>query len=358
MRVNRTKLALLADLHLSMADMAGGRDSKGISIRLLHKLAIIKSVLHSVERQGIYVLVILGDIFESPDTSDLLKRLFYQSLSDYSGQLILLLGNHDYSSDNYYNFSSDKALIAKYGLEDRFLVVSKPVTIDGIDFVPWMPEAQLLDYFTTKNTNSEVLLGHFGVTGAKVSEHDSRHVGEVSTRYLAQYKHIYLGHYHLAQKYYVGSLFRNHHGEANYDCGYVTLNLPDGASERISVLDSNFYTILLDADKEQTLGSAIMQYKTKNDISDLKGSIVKIRIVGHRESIPLVDKQELKKVLSSLGVLSVSFDYEYLRDESNSTILSREFVGKTTMRDQFMLFCKAKKVDQTLTDKALVFLDE
>jgi DNA repair exonuclease SbcCD nuclease subunit len=221
------KILLFSDLHVHM--------HKNQMSRLEDGLRVLEWIFKTAIENQIDVLVFGGDLYQDRQRIHTISyektfSLIRQFMENYPQlKLYLLVGNHDMWFNDKWNVSSIAPMEAIRGVN----VVNKVCTIEIIpgfklDFIPYTKNP-LEDIATKFTTKSDVLVSHIAIDGAQLNSfHNMK--AEVSVEFegdmvkvdlnnFNEWKKVFLGHYHCAQKLndvveYIGSPMELNFGEA------------------------------------------------------------------------------------------------------------------------------------------------
>ena len=363
------KALICADLHLGGGESYGGLAADGLPVRYHDKLAILEKMIDAANTDvNIEYFIILGDVFANPRVSERIKQGFYQVVSEFNGRIIVVAGNHDWISEGNHAFCAIEPLLKNYGLEDKLVVVADDKRDDilpNVLFVPWLVSDSLLEFENTLFSAyypDLVIMGHLGIADSDVGKFDSTSLGDIR---LPDCTLAILGHYHKYQIkkrpdssrlegegdvvwIYVGSPFRNNFGEIDYETGYLVYDFHEKKWERKLTEDRRFVRKIVDCDN---LGDGLI---------DLMGifaaDVVKIVLQGSKEAILSLDKNFIrKKLLEDMGVLSVTFEHDYIEKEKRVLVSVEQGFNLPNL---FAEFCKDKELPKGFVDDAVERLSQ
>jgi DNA repair exonuclease SbcCD nuclease subunit len=192
-------------------------------------------------KNGIKTVIHMGDVLDRRkyinfNTLHNVRRRFTEWFSKNGIDVHCVIGNHDCY---WKNTNQVNSVVEIFG--DTFKVYEKPtdVVLDGMicGFVPWIAKdnaAEIYDYL--KNSNADVLFGHFELTGYEVVR-GVKHEGGLNPSALSRFKQIYSGHFHCKQQngnvHYLGTAYEMFYSEATETKGFHVLDTEDGSLEFI-----------------------------------------------------------------------------------------------------------------------------
>lgn len=214
----------------------------------------------------------------------------------------LLLGNHDMWFSSNWNVNS----IYPFGALENYFVVTETKEIQIFDstwhFIPYTHNPiEELEKLPRKNRSENYLLGHMSIDGARLNsagsiadvsvEHDGDMM-KVDRKSFKEYKHVFLGHYHGAQKLatnmeYIGSPLQLSFGEA-------------GEEKHVIILDTNTnqreYIVNNFSPRHYYINQSDLDKFTKEE---LEKSFVTLITEGSNSEL---DKKEIESKIQELGI--------------------------------------------------------
>lgn len=261
--------------------------------RLQDCLDVLKWTLQTARERNIKDVLFLGDLFHDRQKIQVIAyHNTFKIFNEYKDLNIkLLLGNHDLWFYDKWDISSVMPLSALSNIE----VIAEPTTLKvadiNIDFLPFTHNPiEVLKYFKTK---SKVLCGHVALddailnslysTMSEVSIENEKDVVKVDKEIFREWKKVFLGHYHCAQKLndiveYVGSPLQLNFNEAAQKKHIMIL---DTETLKTDYIENNFSPkhIIVHSEKalEENLDNAFVQIQVddseKIDCIDLRKKI-------------------------------------------------------------------------------------
>lgn len=202
------KIAILGDTHL------GAREGKEYFHR--HFQNFYENVFFPVLKQhNITEVIQLGDLFDRRKFIDFYslkraKEYFFNPAREAGIHIHALLGNHDIALRNSTAINSPSLLLTEY---DNFTPIVKPTEISfpGCSFllVPWICSENSKEIFEAiKTTTSEVICGHFEISGFQMYKGLESHEG-LEPDIFKKFDFVFSGHYHHKSNkgniYYLGT---------------------------------------------------------------------------------------------------------------------------------------------------------
>lgn len=221
---------IFSDLHLDEWKAFATITSSGFNSRLMQQVEVVKEIKKIARKKNINNIFFLGDLFNSltANVPKLLYNLAYylvKSLAEVA-HVYLLVGNHD----NYKGVHMFTPFESIPNVTVIHTVTS--ITVDGhtIDFVPWLENPP--------EKKSEYCFGHFGISGATVSNGLVVEADELDAKLLTGYNLVLAGHYHTRQMvgknvYQVGGVMANSFKDSEEDKGIWFL---DPVTEKLDFL--------------------------------------------------------------------------------------------------------------------------
>lgn len=316
----QTKILLFSDLHVHM--------HKNLMSRLEDGLKVLEWIFRTAIEHDIETIVFGGDLFQDRQrihtisyekTFNLIRKFMdtYPQL-----KLYLLEGNHDMWFNNKHDVSSISPLQAIRGVT----VVNKCESIEVLpnykmDFLPYTknPVEDILQNFKNK---SDILIGHIAIDEAKLNSFTR---AEVSVEYegdmvkvdidkFNNWKRVFLGHYHLAQKLnnvveYIGSPYELNFGEAFQQKHIIILDVDtldteyiinDFSPKHLIIKESQVDRYKLDGNFVQIVVEDI----TSTDIVDMRH-----KIVEKNKTASLEFKEQKRKEFEIKDDVQDKFDF-------------------------------------------------
>lgn len=200
------KVGCLADLHVHNHRYAGGEVEAGINERCRAILDTVRFAAQAAEDVGCAALVVLGDVFDTPRPLPQQLVAFRQALEPFSGDITLLVGNHDRVSEQ----DGDHGLGPLRASGVR--VVERPTRLEfdalALPFharpvLEWLPG-------TLEVSSAPMVFGHFGLYEKSqlaaqpwlAESHDAVAVEDLAPLLKAHgVEQLAVGNYHSAQSW-------------------------------------------------------------------------------------------------------------------------------------------------------------
>lgn len=329
---------LLADLHLRDNDPLG-RGSGLENSRLQRKLSILQAaVRRAVEEQA--TLVLLGDIFDSPRIPEWLRLKFFQTIAPrMNGGAVWYVGDNHTLSQGTWPFGSE-TLIGRMSKEENSPDPFRFFTEDWYVHHDWWTIA-ILPFGTESNLASlpveapsrTIIFGHWPVMGAFYGAAGVRSDKGVPVEALAPFHSVFLGDFHKRQdvfdrpvgnvvarggsplggfRGYVGSAAASDFGEVGYVHQMAVLRLVDSPRyayelEWVDTGDSPMVQLDISYVPEACgrLDGWYPEQWEKSLSGVPTGALVKLRFIGTREQLAVLDQRPYFEQLSSAEFIRV-----------------------------------------------------
>jgi len=264
----------------------------GINTRLQDCLNVLESLEDVAEKYNTEYLFFLGDLFNPrvsiPTDVYYLTFRVIEKLSK-KMEVILLVGNHE-------QFSKVGDIHSIYPFKSICTVIDQPtVTVsDGCEIV-WLPfsvdnkqNLKVIDD-NRRAPNSNLLLGHIGLTGAVVGPKERRMKTDLDPRQLKpeKFKWCILGHYHKFQTIektivYVGSMLQHDFGERNEEKWALVFdsNEPDKL-KKVRLQAPEFLEVTSENLSEAVKGNYVKVLCQKKDVEAVKVKLQELQPRGY-----------------------------------------------------------------------------
>lgn len=235
------KAVLISDLHLRTKEPL---DSAHREWRLQEKLRVLKQAVQVTIDEGAEFLGILGDVFDTKEPPEWLKKAFWECLlplllDEEGPQVYIILGNHD---SNLQNHAFESIGLLSSRLSNQLRIFEEPQTLIIGDvaflFAPYCKQEDLQEVLEAYDYSSSelrhIFLGHHELDGAEMGPHQIQIKARVKPQDLDHFDAVIMGHIHKAQFgdlvkgkwWYIGSPVYQDFGEANDPAkGFILLNL-------------------------------------------------------------------------------------------------------------------------------------
>lgn len=189
------KIAILGDTHL------GAREGKEYFHK--HFQNFYENVFFpTLKEQNIKEVIQLGDLFDRRKFIDFYslkraKEYFFDPAYKEGIRIHSLLGNHDIALRNSTAINSPTLLLAEYS---NFIPIVKPseLSFPGCSFlmVPWICSENATEcYEAIRTTDSEIVCGHFEISGFQMYKGMESH-GGIEPDLFKRFDSVFSGHYH------------------------------------------------------------------------------------------------------------------------------------------------------------------
>lgn len=265
------------DLHISNRGNVAGRYvvKDGINLILTDKIGALKKICEFVEENDVDAVVIAGDVFDSslPDSISIKVVVeFTERLCEHS-PVVIVRGNHDSKSLQESSLSVFGSISRRFGIyvserpeiiplvSGRMIQVftlpypRKPAILSNPEFKNLSPEElsrvigfkmeEILAGFTAQLDRDalNLLVGHFSISGGMASREQIVPPFDISVRkeFLEKFDLVCLGHLHIPQPYYCGTIARSGFGEEDMKVGFKVYEVDGGVKEEFIELPSRRY---------------------------------------------------------------------------------------------------------------------
>jgi len=338
------------DYHLSLREPYGIMRAEGINTRLQDKLDAISQIVDYAVKNKADLFITVGDEMDQLNPPEILRYKFIEVMSPLFHAGIpwrLIMGNHTYNNI-YYNFQGEEKLLTLIGQTD-FKIISEPTIEDfkgeplkdtrdskgiPLSYLPWcyIKDAET---FLKANPN-RIVFGHLPIKGALLNDYEVR--SKEGLNNISNQRFIFMGHYHKYQSSnnwcYVGSPIRCDFSERNQEKGFLDIQVETNGLDYtfIEIKDRDFLQL------EFSEPSDPMEYI--NNMTDIDGAIVKVKLSGTNPWIYSVNKTEVVKTLELKKALKVlSPEIEVLENKKKKFTMSKD----STFSDNIHTYCKEKK---------------
>lgn len=297
-RLIDTKLALYKVLDLAKADVAEG-----------HEVDIFQ----------------LGDLYDSSNPDERVQMVISQWVRDAidSGiRVRIILGNHDVAIGSH-SCVVAASLSESKALSGHLDIIAKPKRIEGsaglwFTIIPWCHLNDVIQALAEAQ-DDDVVLGHFEVIGATLGPADFVYSQGVTSSLLERFTHVQLGHFHIPQRWYVGSLVRDDFAELGDDKRVLKSVWSGGQLDvfSIPVPDRRFILMKLEDTYEPSrVKDAVIKLVVEGNASAYDKVKELEKAGAHRVVVKRIVKREEKKrkMISSSMPMKVAID-QYLRTE-------------------------------------------
>lgn len=318
-----TRYGLITDLHFGL--------KKGNRKVLSWQKQAIDESIKIFKTNKVEKIVILGDSFEDRSSNlnyilDEYSNFVYKLLEDFK-QVIILVGNHDMP----YTDSMEGNIISTLFREkkdERIIIVTEPIEIDDILFVPWIMKE---DVKFLEETKARFLFGHLELQGFKMTMYDQPCNFGLSQSLFRKFEHVLSGHFHLRQNVgninYLGTMtplswneYGSEHGVHIFENGFL----------EFYPLETNMFSVLK------------CQHIESDQLENYRDKIVKLVIPSNTDPNMLDDFiQKVNRVCLSktLHILDTPVELEEEKIEEMALMEDDELL------DVYVETCAPKRFD-------------
>ena len=258
-------------------------------------------------------------------------NLWYEYFSNSDLQHIILVGNHD----RFNKYDNEHSLRVLESLPN-VTIVSFPVTLDDIDFIPYTNNSNIINHI--EQSNAKLGFGHVDIQGFDYGNGVLSKEG-LTAETFSKYDLFISGHYHKYQNkqniIYLGTPFSHSFGESNQTKVIMKINTETLQTEIIPTDFAQHYTIIHDCD----VTNSVYTYKDEINPKDH----YRIILTGKQENIDKVNKDILPEV----------------KFIEKPTIETKGLIIDETLdhHSQFEKWAKEKELDETTLKKGLEVLN-
>ena len=277
-------------------------------------------------------VIMLGDTL---DTKEIIHgkclNLVYDKLINSNLNWIFLIGNHC----RFNKYDSEHSLRVLESLPN-VTIVSSPVTLDDIDFIPYTNNSNIINHI--EQSNAKLGFGHVDIQGFDYGNGVLSKEG-LTAETFSKYDLFISGHYHKYQNkqniIYLGTPFSHSFGESNQTKVVMKINTETLQTEIIPTNFAQHYTITHDCD----VTNSIYAYKDEIDPKNH----YRIILTGKQENIDKVNKDILPEV----------------KFIEKPIIETKGLIIDETLdhHSQFEKWAKEKELDETTLKKGLEVLN-
>lgn len=345
------KTLIFSDLHI--------HPHKRKQDRLEDCLKCLEWVFETAKKNNIRDIVFGGDLFHDRQRIEVFTyHRTFEVLEKYMDgyfHLWLLLGNHDLWFNQATTITSVKPFSALPGVH----IIDSPNRLEiagaNWDFIPFTHDPiQSIKELKDLDGEAKIAVGHIALDGAILHgkhhadvsiEHDGD-MTVVDEQIFADYNHVFLGHYHIAQHIndrveYVGSPLQLSFGEAFQDKHVIIFDPVTGEKEYVeNTFSPKHYVISYDDkskyDMKNSFVKILVDDITSTDIVEIKNEIMEM---GHPGSLEI--KQKKKKINENLVLDAKAILHQ------DGKLLERYLEQVETDLDKDKLIAIGQKICQT-----------
>jgi len=322
---------ILGDPHCG-AGLSLGKQYTGFSLnsRIIDQSNLLDWVLHQAIDRGISDIIITGDVFEDPNPSLQVIRMFIDWLQECSHEnknVHIIYGNHDFLRSGQF-YSSPLEIVSAARIENVF-VYSRNATVHwddiSITFMPFRDRksfdlasnAEALDklkkqipyHLSSMPLDSKkVLIGHLALEGSiPIGNELDDAINELicPLSYFEGYDYVLMGHVHkfqiLQQKPligHIGSMDISNFGEEDQE-KFIAILDDNSEIEFVKIPTRKVKNLTIEI-PEDSDPMVFIEKEIRN--SNLDKSITKVSLKVPSKLSPFIDRKKIEDMLYSNGV--------------------------------------------------------
>ena len=236
----------------------------------------------SLEKEGISVVVDLGDTFDSRKGIDFAalawaKDHYYDRLADMGIEVHTVVGNHTAYYKNTNDINAVDLLLREYS---NIKIYSEPteIKLGNLDvlLLPWInPENESNTYSLIKTTTCICAMGHLELAGFRVNSQIIMEHG-LESKLFEKFSRVYSGHYHTRSNdgrvFYLGNPYEIYWSDWNDTRGFTIFDTEtldhhhiDNPYNMFEIINYDEDTTKLDSDYEINIVKVVIKNK-KNQL--------------------------------------------------------------------------------------------
>ena len=236
----------------------------------------------SLEKEGISVVVDLGDTFDSRKGIDFAalawaKDHYYDRLADMGIEVHTVVGNHTAYYKNTNDINAVDLLLREYC---NIRIYSEPteIRLGNLDvlLLPWInPENESNTYSLIKTTTCICAMGHLELAGFRVNSQIIMEHG-LESKLFEKFSRVYSGHYHTRSNdgrvFYLGNPYEIYWSDWNDTRGFTIFDTEtldhhhiDNPYNMFEIINYDEDTTKLDSDYENNIVKVVIKNK-KNQL--------------------------------------------------------------------------------------------
>ena len=236
----------------------------------------------SLEKEGISVVVDLGDTFDSRKGIDFAalawaKNHYYDRLADMGIEVHTVVGNHTAYYKNTNDINAVDLLLREYC---NIRIYSEPteIRLGNLDvlLLPWInPENESNTYSLIKTTTCICAMGHLELAGFRVNSQIIMEHG-LESKLFEKFSRVYSGHYHTRSNdgrvFYLGNPYEIYWSDWNDTRGFTIFDTEtldhhhiDNPYNMFEIINYDEDTTKLDSDYENNIVKVVIKNK-KNQL--------------------------------------------------------------------------------------------
>ena len=302
----------------------------------------------SLEKEGISVVVDLGDTFDSRKGIDFsalawAKDHYYDRLTDMGIEVHTVVGNHTAYYKNTNDINAVDLLLREYS---NIKIYSEPteIKLGNLDvlLLPWInPENESNTYSLIKTTTCLCAMGHLELAGFRVNSQIIMEHG-LESKLFEKFSRVFSGHYHTRSNdgrvFYLGNPYEIYWSDWNDTRGFTIFDTETLDHHHIDNPYNMFEIINYDEDT------------TKLD-SDYENNIVKVVIKNKKDQLKyekFLDKLYSQnpaevKIVENFEINIKDFE-EDIESEDTISILDRYIQESETNKDKTRIMSIMREV--------------
>ena len=302
----------------------------------------------SLEKEGISVVVDLGDTFDSRKGIDFAalawaKDHYYDRLADMGIEVHTVVGNHTAYYKNTNDINAVDLLLREYS---NIKIYSEPteIKLGNLDvlLLPWInPENESNTYSLIKTTTCLCAMGHLELAGFRVNSQIIMEHG-LESKLFEKFSRVFSGHYHTRSNdgrvFYLGNPYEIYWSDWNDTRGFTIFDTETLDHHHIDNPYNMFEIINYDEDT------------TKLD-SDYENNIVKVVIKNKKDQLKyekFLDKLYSQnpaevKIVENFEINIKDFE-EDIESEDTISILDRYIQESETNKDKTRIMSIMREV--------------
>ena len=167
-RVQKCSLAVVSDLHFGNHKLLGGEEVAGVNRRCAAIAMATREAVRIAQTadDGLDGFIVAGDVFDSSSPSPEVIGTVSDSFNQLTHPALLLVGNHDRSSDQYGHHALAAFNNNRYVTAISGITVTRPAGAVHMVLVPFVegPESVIEEFLESQGSESpKVLIFHAGI---------------------------------------------------------------------------------------------------------------------------------------------------------------------------------------------------
>jgi len=341
------RLVAIGDPHLRRTDPLGVVGPDGRNTRLKDKLSALKGIIdYSIANNATHI-IFLGDIFDSINPPDWLKRLFWETvLPAYKKgiKIRIIIGNHDRTESDNYNFASDNVI-----LPENILIIPHESMVENIPLsdrdqpftIKYIPYKNKGEIEEDLKSPTDATFGHFEIAGAQLAPDNTKIRHGIDAK-AVQSRLTWLGHIHKFQEFrpgfaFIGSTVKCDFGEVNNQKVFGKLDVFSNGQMKLQyneIPQRPMYQYEIHEDDPDNL---YISERIPKELTE-EGILIKFIFVGSPQWIKSINKAKFTKRFKN-AVRVVTSDRRLDVDRVDTGLEH----SSTKMEDRVHMYVKEKK---------------